>query len=359
VTFDCVVVGAGVHGLCTTFWLRELGLRRLALCDRGEPGHTQGSSHGGTRITRSTYADPAWVALATEARDQGWPALERAFGTPLRLPTPGVFTGPGDGPFADYLRATRSCPAIEPLPLAAARQQFPWLRLRDGEQVLLDHSAAVVLAARTMAALREHAAAHGTTLHWQSPVARIDPAPHGVTVWTDRGPLAARAVVLAAGAGAPRLAPAHPRVTVLRQQVGYFDVDAPAAQLAAGTFPVWCRIGRQANEFCYGLPDVDGAGLKLAQHVTEGPGIDPDAPTPAPDRDALLALAREHLLAPVRGLRRSESCLYTMTADHGFTVAADPVLPRLVHVVACSGHAFKFAPVLGRRAAECVLAALR
>lgn len=356
---DCVVVGAGIHGLCTTFWLRELGFRQLVVCERYGPGHDRGSSHGGTRITRSSYDDPAFVALAEEAHREEWPALERTLGRPLRLATPGLFFGPADGRIADYERATRGFAGIEPLPTATARGRFPHLRLHADERALLDHSAAVVLAATTMEALRQHATQTGTTMPWHTAVARIEPTGRGVTVWTDRGPLQARTAVVAAGAWADSLLGDGPALTVLRQHVGYFDVAADAAALAPGRFPVWCRIGREANDFVYGLPDVDGAGLKLARHVTEGPGIDPDQPPPAvPDED-LVALAGRHLVPTIRSLRRREVCLYTMTADHGFRVEATAAAPQVVRLLACSGHAFKFAPVLGRRAAEAVVRALR
>ncbi|MBL8737928.1 MAG: FAD-dependent oxidoreductase [Planctomycetes bacterium] len=349
-----VVLGAGVHGLCTAFWLVRAGARVTVLEQFG-PGHDRGSSHGGTRITRSSYDDPAFVRLAQDAHQKGWPTLERALGKPLRLPTPGLFFGPPRGLFADYLATTLgSGAAVERLPLAAARTRFPLLRFAEDEQVLLDHTAAVLLAAATMQGLRTWLEAAGASLHFHTRATMVAPGPDGCRVATEHGELAADRVAVAIGPYAtPALTGCEP-VAVLHQQVGYFDVEAAPSATQAGTFPVWARIGADAEDFVYGLPDVDAAGLKLARHVTTGRGGDPAVP-PEPDLTALRTLAARHLTSPSASLRRHERCLYTMATGHQLRV--DPVgpLPGVVAITACSGHAFKFAPELGRLAAAMLL----
>ena len=73
--------------------------------------------------------------------------------------------------------------------------------------------------------------------------------------------------MLACGPWSGRLTGAAlPPLVVQPQEVGYFDVDAPVAAIAAGSFPVWARIGRTAEDFTYGLPSLHGSGLKAAVH---------------------------------------------------------------------------------------------
>lgn len=355
-TFDCVIVGAGIHGLCTAFWLRRLGVRDVLVLEQGEPGHGRGSSHGAARITRSSYDDPAFVALARRAHAEGWPALEQALGVALRAPTPGLFFGPPDGPFAGYARATlQGGVAVEALDVAAARRRFPLLRIDANDGVLLDHTAAVVLAAETMHGLRAWLAASGVELRFATPVIALDDRGDGVEVVAARGVWRADHVVLATGPWTPRLA-RDPQLTVLRQEVGYVAVDAPATACAPGNFPVWCRIGARTADFHYGLPSLAGSGLKVAVHHTTGAGIDPDADAPAIDTTALLELARARFTARVLALQHTERCLYTMTADGRFAVCDDEAR-RVTTIAACSGHAFKFGPIVGRMAADAVVAA--
>jgi sarcosine oxidase len=49
-----------------------------------------------------------------------------------------------------------------------------------------------------------------------------------------------------------------------------------------------------------------------------------------------------------------ETCLYTNTADESFVVARHG---RVVVASACSGHGFKFAPLIGARVAALAVAA--
>lgn len=348
--YDAVVLGAGIHGLCAAFWLKQRGVARVAVLERFGAGHEFGSSHGALRITRSSYHEPALVRLAQEAHAEAWPVLERTLGTLLRIRTPGVFFGPPEGPFGAYLRAAKTTEVLQEIAIADARRHFPLLRFDDSDAVLLDHTAAMVLASKTMAGLREWLTANHTDLHWHCAAERIDVGGDRLTIATGNGPFSCRSAIVATGLDLARLAPElAPPLRVLRQQVGYFDVAAAEEQQTAGTFPVWARIGRTANDFHYGLPAHEGQGIKLAQHRTEG-ACEAASDAPPIDREALLQLARERLAVPA-SLTSTESCLYTMSPDHGLHVRTSSRSAHLVGIAACSGHGFKFGPVIGRRAA--------
>ena len=359
IALDCVVVGAGIHGLCTAFWLRQRGLAHIVVLERHGPGHDRGSSQGQTRITRSSYHEPELVRLAARAHSEGWPAIEQALGRSLRVTTPGVFFGPADGPFGDYLRATLGTGvAVEQVTIDVARRRFPLLRFQQDDAVLVDRTAAMVLAADTMRGLRDWLLAAGVELRWHTPALRIAPQATHIDIVTPATTLHGNTVVLAAGPWLPGLATLPEPLVVLRQEVGYFDVDADETACRAGTFPVWAHIGRLPNDFHYGLPSHAGAGLKAAVHRTEGAGSNPDDAPPPIDEQALLVMARERFTVTVRGLRATERCLYTMTRDQGFRVARDASVPNLVTIAACNGHGFKFGPVVGRMAADLLHAPL-
>jgi sarcosine oxidase len=169
-------------------------------------------------------------------------------------------------------------------------------------------------------------------------------------VVTDRGTLRAERVVLAAGAWLGELVPAlAPRLTVLRQRVGYYRLGQDGA--AGRAMPVWARIGLAPDDFAYGLPElVAGEGVKVARHRTSGTADNPDVDPDGADAAALADLdaCAHQVLGPRLGARlRVETCLYTMTKDQHFVVDALPGDPRVVIVSACSGHGFKFGPLVG------------
>jgi sarcosine oxidase len=54
-------------------------------------------------------------------------------------------------------------------------------------------------------------------------------------------------------------------------------------------------------------------------------------------------------------LRTSTVCLYTNTPDFHFVIDVHPTIPGVAFASACSGHGFKFAPVVGEILAELAL----
>ncbi len=56
-----------------------------------------------------------------------------------------------------------------------------------------------------------------------------------------------------------------------------------------------------------------------------------------------------------RHVIRSAVCLYTNTPDQHFAIGPHPESARVGILSACSGHGFKFSPVVGDIAADLVL----
>jgi sarcosine oxidase len=92
--------------------------------------------------------------------------------------------------------------------------------------------------------------------------------------------------------------------------------------------------------------------VKVASHLP-GPAVDPDdgpftAISPVSE-EAAAAFARERLPGLDPAGLAPETCLYTMTADEDFVL--DRAGPLVVGG-GCSGHAFKFGPLLGDMLAD-------
>jgi sarcosine oxidase len=74
VVVDVIVVGGGAMGSAAAWQLAERGVE-VVLLERFEPGHTQGASHGASRIFHLSCPDPVHIALAREAQGL-WRELE-------------------------------------------------------------------------------------------------------------------------------------------------------------------------------------------------------------------------------------------------------------------------------------------
>ena len=88
--FEAIVVGGGINGLCTARALVQHGLKRIAIIEAHFIGHSNGSSHGFSRITRSAYSDALFVRLMQQAHNYEWPELEKDLKEQLLFPCKGL-----------------------------------------------------------------------------------------------------------------------------------------------------------------------------------------------------------------------------------------------------------------------------
>lgn len=344
-----VIVGAGINGLCTAWQLaQELDGAEIVLVDRFPVGHARGSSHGEERIIRSSYESAHWVAAMLRSQAELWPALEDAVGLPLIHPGPAVFWGPEAGPLPTYAHAVRVAGArVEELAVAEARARFPHMRFPDAERVLVDHHAGVIAAAQTMRNLEAWLDANGVR-RLVGQVLSLDEDANGVLVRTPEEAVRCEAVVVTAGPWVGALLPAFaPRVGVTRQSVGFWTMDAEV-----GRTPEWVHLG--ADGIHYGMPTLRGGVMKAAHHRRDGATDDPDVEV-GPDPAALAAVEARlgEWFDPGPGARLdARTCFYTNAPDDAFLLEAAPGHERVLVVSACSGHAFKLAPLTGEAAAR-------
>ena len=352
--FEVVVVGAGVNGLATAWWLLRRGVKSVAVVERFSVGHDRGSSHGASRITRSAYADPLYVALMKVAHASSWPTLEADAGVRLIHKRDGCFFGNPKGMFGDYLAAIEGADVdVERLDAVEGRRRFPMFRFPGDVEVLHDRTAGVVAANDTMQALNRLVRAgggageravtmlEGVTVHAIDPVSRV--------LDTDRGPIRGDTLIVTAGAWVGALFPSlKARLAPILQTVTYLDIPGdPRA------FPVWAWRGDTVDDFYYGLPEFQRPGLKAAQHHVDGRRDDPDAPRGEPETASVLEFLSAHLSSAPRAVIATERCLYTCTDDEDFIL--DTVAPGVVVGAGFSGHGFKFAPLTGQILAELAL----
>lgn len=347
------VVGAGINGLCAAWQLaQEFEGAEVVILDPRPLGHTQGSSHGAERIFRTSYESVAWVLAATRARHDLWPRLEADLGATLLTPGPAVFWGPEAGPLPAYAAAVHRAGArVDEIDAAEARRRFPKMTFAGAERVLHDHDAGILAAEAAMSGLDAWLRARGVR-RVAEPVVAMEEGPEGVTVRTPARTLRCAAVVVAAGPWVGGLLPEMAqRVTPVRQSVGYWPIP-----VTAGEDPAWVHLGPRGLH--YGLPTLAGGVMKAAFHRTDAAGpSSADNPDASPPADAAELAAVEARLAewftPAPGPRlRDDTCFYTNAPDDAFIIEEPLGSTRILVVSACSGHAFKLAPVTGEAAAR-------
>ncbi len=352
--FEVIVVGAGINGLATAQCLKERGVASLALLEQHRGEHLRGSSHGRSRITRSSYSSAKYVELMQLVHERLWPHWEQLAGTPLLHPNPGIFFGPGVDTHWHSLQAVPAALArVEVLSPAEASKRFPPFRFSDTSKVVVDHSCAVVAAQRTRDFLRQQLAEvllEGCQLLEWRPQARH------LELHTSQGPLLCERLILTLGPWAASQLPGlMPALRAAHQDVAYYQLDSP---MGVGQFPCWVYLGKDSFSSFYGLPEFERPGVKIAHHRT-GPLADsPERQLPQ-ELPVEAASTLEHFIAEQwSGSPRRvgyEPCMYTNTVSEDFVLDHWPGEPRVVVGAGFSGHGFKFAPLTGRVLAELCL----
>ena len=346
---DVAVIGLGATGSAALHQLAKRGLRVVGF-EQFAPGHDRGSSHGETRIIRLGYFEhPSYVPLVRAAIPL-WRALERESGQALLHVTGILEMGAPDGTLvAGTLRAAQAHGlAHEVLDAASVSRRFPAFRLPPHFVGVFQPEGGILAAELAIQAQLALAAAAGAEVRTNETVRAIEPTAAGVRVITERGTIDAGQGVVAAGPWVKQLLPdLSVPLRVTRQVVGWFE-PAEAALLARERCPVYL-IENDAGVF-YGFPAGPKPGVKFAKHHHGDETVDPAGPA-RPVDDADVALLRAALAAHVPAangrLVEAQTCRYTMTPDGDFILDRLPGAPAILVASPCSGHGFKFAPVIG------------
>lgn len=359
-TQSILIVGAGVFGLTAALALRQRGWR-VTVVDPGPVPTPTAASTDISKVVRMDYgADELWTELGRKSLER-WPGWNRESGQPLfhndgflvlsRAPMQ-----PGGFEFESFKLLTAQGEKLERLNSSLIAARFrAWAaeRYPDG---YLNPTGGWAESGRVVAWLAQKARHEGVPVVERCAFARfLENGSQVVGVQAQDGrEFRADLTLLATGAWTPTLLPELADVMwATGQPVLHFRVAHPA-EWQAPRFPVWAAdIGRTG---WYGFPALADGTLKVANH---GPGrrVHPDAPRevfPADEprfraflRDTFPSLAD----APLIGTRL---CLYCDTFDGNFWLDHHPQRPGLFVAAGDSGHAFKFAPVLGELIADAV-----
>ena len=356
--YDVAVIGLGAAGSAALHALARRGIRVVGI-ERFKPGHDRSSSHGQTRIIRLGYFEhPSYVPLlrATYAE---WREIERAAQRKLMHITGIIEIGrPDSALVAGTLAASRqhNLPH-EVLDAAETMRRFPAFRIPEDFIGVFQPDGGfleVEPALETMLALAKTA---GAEIRSETAVRSLVPSSKAVRIETSNGTIEAVTAIVAAGPWLKHLLPdlAAP-IRVTRQVQVWFEPTDPAL-FAPGRFPVFLIETRHGQH--YGFPPHNGSGVKIAKHHHADQAVDPDH-MERNVGEVDLALIRpalaDNIPAANGKLLAASTCLYTVTPDRDFII--DRASGSVIVASPCSGHGFKFAPVIGEILADLAISGI-
>jgi sarcosine oxidase len=351
--FEVVVCGLGAMGSAALYHLARRGKRVLGI-ERYSPGHDRGSSHGATRIIRLSYFEhPSYVPLLRRAY-ASWRELEQASGRNLLHITGILEIGSPDGTLVRGTLASARFHRLEHDVLAAAElmRRFPAFKVPADYIGIFQPDGGWLALEAAFEAWMSLATRAGAQIRTGDAVRAIEECSGRVRISSDAGIVEAEVAIVAAGAWTNTLVPGLP-LRATRQVMAWFEAPASCADDRLPVFMLESRHGRH-----YGIPPERAhvaAGIKIAKHHHRNETVDPDnydRTVSHEDESVIRAALADHVPEANGRLLATKTCLYTMSPDDDFLVDRMPRSDRIIIACPCSGHGFKFAPVIGEILAD-------
>jgi sarcosine oxidase / L-pipecolate oxidase len=353
-----LVVGAGIFGVTAALELRRRGAV-VSLMDSGPVPHPDAASSDVSKIVRLDYGAVEPYTALMERALVGWRAWNASFGAPLFHEDGLLVLGraplqPGGFEHDSLALLRRRGHAVEELDAAAIRRRFPAWNTARFDAGYWNPQGGWAESGAVVAALLRQALRAGVAVHSHCGLVELLRDGERVcgAIGEDDAAHHADDVIVAAGAWTPLLLPElRGTLTTVGQTVLRFRPARPERFVAPHFPPFTADVGRTGF---YGFPALPDGTVKIGNHGSGRP-LDADAPRDvdageeARFRTFLAEAVPELADAP---LAASRLCLYCDTADSHFLIARDPRSPGLLVATGGSGHAFKFAPVLGELIAD-------
>lgn len=348
-TFDVAVIGAGVFGSWIAYQLQLSG-KRVILVDAYGPANSRASSGDESRIIRMGYGADEIYTHSAKRSLQLWKELSAKLERNIFRQTGVLWLAHQDDPYPIKAAETlqRLSVPFEQLTIEQIAENYPQFGLEGIAWGMIEPHSGVLLARRAV-----HAVAYALIKEGGEYLqAQVNP-PTGVgrldRLGTSSGDqISASQFVFACGPWLPKLFPEilSGRITPSRQEVFYFGAPAGDVRFDPRSMPTWIDF----KDEVYGLPNIDGRGIKIAID-RHGPPFDPDEG----DRvvtEAGLSEVRSRLSLRLPALANapvleSRVCQYENTWNGDFLIDRHPDFDNVWLAGGGSGHGFKHGPSIG------------
>ncbi|CAB3397061.1 unnamed protein product [Caenorhabditis bovis] len=356
--YDVIVVGAGIFGSCTAFHCQKSGLKTLLL-EQFKVGHSNGSSHGMTRIIRYAHAEKECLPLVDDTYSQ-IAELEKQRNEKLWKNTGLLWAATGNQleNISKILKDFKINHEI--IDGEKIENRYPQFKFNSEWKALIDPMGGVIYANKWLNAFQTEFKNQGGKLQDLEEVKSYDDSADLVAIITNKGAYKTKKVVFTVG---PWLAKLLPNINFKIEPLSiaacfWQPKDKANAHLFSDDkLPAFIARDEINQRSSYGLPGEDYPGtFKCCYHT--GAPLDAELNHPEKTPEQYISwpgeFLKEHVpLADSSKPKHIDLCKYTMSPDHGYVLG--PVSdnhPNLIVGGCGSGSGFKVAPAIGRVLSE-------
>jgi sarcosine oxidase len=362
-TWDVAVIGAGVFGAWSAYWLRKAGLN-VILVDAYGAANSRASSGGESRIIRTAYGERDFYSRWALRSLPQWKELAARCGQEIFHET-GVLTFSDNstdfvaqsGRSLDRLEQERLGIVHEQLGAAELAKRFPQIGLKGNEVGIFEPHSGALMARRGVQILVEELVRQGLDYRVAAATPPSSKGRLSSIATSGNQTISAGVFVFACGPWLPKVFPEllGRFIQPERAEVYFLGVAPGDMRFSPPQMPTW--IYKSKDVEAYGMPVLENRGFKVAVDKLSLPA-DPDTmdrePT-APYRAQLRAFLAERFPglkdAPVLETR---VCQYENTETSNYLVDRHPEMENVWMVGGGSGHGFKNGPAMGEYVASVV-----
>jgi sarcosine oxidase len=358
--YDVAVIGAGVFGAWTAYFLRQSGAS-VALLDAYGPANSRASSSGETRVIRMGYGpDELYTRWAIRSLSL-WREFAARTGHEIFRQTGVLWLSNDADAYLKSLCNVLSQAGIEREELKSDEiaRRWPQLRFNDVTWGVLEPQSGLLLAREAVQTLVKELAANGVdylSISANAPSGSGDKLK--AVVGNGSESISAGTFIFCCGPWLPKIFPEllAERIFVTRQEVFFLGVPAGSADFRPPGIPVW--LHRTHPGLPYALPDIEGRGFKIA-FDRHGDRFDPDTGTRVITESSMVRL-REYLQQHIPSLMHApivetRVCQYENTWNGDFLIDRHPQFENVWIAGGGSGHGFKHGPALGEYLSQRIL----
>jgi len=359
--YNVIVVGLGAMGSAVVYQLAKAGIKVMGI-DQYNPPHVHGSTHGDTRITRLAIGEGAQYIPLVRRSHELWREIEQESGESLLIQcgglVMGIHNGKGRHGASDFLNETISLAKKykinhEELGASQMRTGYPQFNLAGNEDGYFEAEAGYLIPEKCVEAQLKLARVYGAAIHTDEKVLSCDSRNGLAVIRTGQGTYTAEKAIISAGPWVRDFIAGYENAfKIYRQTLYWFDIKNKSEHALYADMPVFIwEFGVGADDFIYGFPAVDGpdGGVKIATE-DYAKTITPEQQYDVTQKE-IDNMYEKYISSNLPGLSpkcvRAASCLYTVTADHGFVIDYHPEFDNVILASPCSGHGFKHSAAIG------------
>lgn len=356
--YDAAVIGSGVFGSWTAYYLQRAGLK-VALVDAYGAANSRASSGGESRIIRMGYGADEIYTQWSHRSLAIWREFFANVGSQELFHQTGVLLMARENDpriIATRLTLERSGVDFEFLHRDELERRYPQIDFGEVAMAIYEPMSGALMARRAVQSVADFVARNGGDYLAESALAPAGSGRLNEIVTRGGSRIGAEVFIFACGPWLPKLFPAllGSRIHPTRQEVYFFGVPAGDTRFAPPLMPTWLDFSAET----YGMPDLENRGFKLA-FDRHGEAIDPDTAernvTEYSLEPARAFMARRFPALAGAPLVEARVCQYENTSNGDFLIDRHPDFDNVWLAGGGSGHGFKHGPAVGEYVAARVI----